>query len=409
MNLRKLWLVAWSTYSQQVRARYFIVLTLALPLLLVGSAAIPILTGSGEQAAAMGWVDLSGRLAPVNETSADGELRLMAYGDVAQAEAGMRAGAVEGYLVIADSYLRDGALAYHGATNPSADTVTRLKSALRHALAPEAPEWLLARLEEPAVWRFEDLDTGRVLEQGLEVQIWALMPLALGMVFVLILSTTLNSVGPAVVREKEERSMEMILTSLRPNELVGGKLLGTALLTLTQLAVWVVVAFVCLCAMWADQGHAGVPDLPWRVIAWGALLCVPGYLLYSALAAGLGILAGNRGAGAADVRSPLDGRSSAGVHAYRRDGERGRPRCAVALSLVPLFSPTFALFRMMVIAVPDLATRDRREPALACCTGCVLGDGQAVPGLGTLVRPGAEPPPHLAGPDGPHRGQDGLR
>ncbi|MHB1319776.1 MAG: ABC transporter permease [Anaerolineae bacterium] len=351
MNMRKLWLVAWSTYSQQVRARFFIVLTLALPLVFVASAAVPILLSSREPNSRLGWVDLSGDLAPPDAAGGKGGLVLMPYSDAAQAEAGLRTGDIEGYVVISQGYVQDGGVTYHGPTKPSGGLVDALEPILRRSLAPDAPEWVQARLNEPTAWRFEAMDTGRSLEQGLEVQLWALMPLALGMVFILLLSTTLNSIGPAVVREKEERSMEMILTSLRPEELVGGKLLGISLLTLTQLAIWLVVATASLAAMWANEGHAGLPDLPWPVLGWGALLGVPGYLLYSALAAGLGILAGSR-----EQARQTSGFLSlfAVVPLFVLTGvmsDADGP-LAVALSLIPFFSPTVALFRMLVTAVP---------------------------------------------------------
>ncbi|MFO7698047.1 MAG: ABC transporter permease [Anaerolineae bacterium] len=351
MNLHKLWLVTWSTYSQQVRARFFILLTLALPLLFVVSAAVPILTSSREPDVTLGWVDLSGHVALPVDLGSDGGLMLIPYSDPARAEAGLGSGEIAGYLVISKGYVQDGGLTYHGSTKPSEGLVRALEPVLRRALAPEAPGWVHARLNEPTAWRFEELESGRSLEQGLEIQLWALMPLALGMVFILLLSTTLNSIGPSVVREKEERSMEMILTSLRPEELVGGKLLGISLLTLTQLMIWLVVAAVCLAAMWANEGHAGLPDLPWPVLGWGALLGVPGYLLYSALAAGLGILAGSR-----EQARQTSGFLSllAVVPLFVLTGvmsDADGP-LAVALSLIPFFSPTVALFRMLVTTVP---------------------------------------------------------
>lgn len=352
MNLRKLWLVAWSTYSQQVRARFFILLTLALPLVFVGSASVPILMSSREPDARLGWVDLSGGLVLPEATGGEGGLVLAQYGDAAQAEAGLRAGEIDGYLVVTQNYLQDGGVTYYGPNKPAVGLVDALNPILRRALAPGAPEWLHARLNEPAAWRFEALDTGRSLEQGLEVQLWALMPLALAMVFILLLSTTLNSIGPSVVREKEERSMEMILTSLRPEELVGGKLLGIALLTLTQLAIWLVVAAASLAAMWANEGHAGLPDLPWQVLGWGALLGVPGYLLYSALAAGLGILAGSREQ-ARQTSGLLSMLAVVPLFVLTGVMSDADGPLAVALSLIPLFSPTVALFRMLVTTVPN--------------------------------------------------------
>jgi ABC-2 type transport system permease protein len=351
--MSKLWLVARNTFGQQAHNRFFLTLTLALPLVVVLSAVIPTLAAGKAPTGALGCIDLSGRLAlPAGGLTVAGDgLALVPMADEADAGASVRAGETIGYVLVPQDYMQTGRILYYGDRSPTDGTVVALRAALRLAIAPDAPEWLLARLDEPAAWRYQDLKTGRTLEQGLEVQLWALLPMILGMMFILLLSTTLNSVGPAVVREKEERSMEMILTSLSPDELVSGKLLGMTMLGLTQLAIWLAAAVVALVIMWVGQGGRGVPTLRWPVLGWAALLGVPGYLLYAAMAAGLGIMAGTR-----EQARQTSGFLSilAVAPVFILTGVLGDPdgASAVALSLIPPFAPTVSLFRMLVTEVP---------------------------------------------------------
>jgi|GEM_PF-859401 len=356
MNLHKVWLVAWTTFRQAIQNRFFLILTLALPLVFVVSAAVPILAQSRTPEGALGCVDLSGQLTlPADglssEIEGDGVLTLVPVADTSVAEAGRQAGSLVGYIVIPEDYMASGRVIYYGETQPTPGLQQALGALLRRALAPEAPDWVLARLSDGSDWLYEDLETGRTLSGDLEVQLWALMPMALGMVFILLLSTTLNSVGPSVVREKEERSMEMILTSLRTEELMGGKLLGITLLSAVQLGIWLAAAAVALAIYWIGEGNGGFPTLRWSLLGWGLLLGVPGYLLYAALAAGLGILAGTREQ-ARQTSGFLSILAVAPLFLLTTLLSAPDSTMAVALTLIPFFAPTVAFFRMMLTEVP---------------------------------------------------------
>jgi len=89
------------------------------------------------------------------------------------------------------------------------------------------------------------------------------------------------------VREKDQRSMEMIITSLSPRELVTGKVLGMTLLSLTQVAVWALGAGAAIGLAMLGVLEPQALSIPWRALLWGALLGVPGYFLYAVIAAGL--------------------------------------------------------------------------------------------------------------------------
>jgi ABC-2 type transport system permease protein len=358
MNLRKLWLVARNTYHGQVRTPMFLIMTIALPLLMVAAGLVPVLLAGRDDGGVVGYVDRSGSLtgtgAPAQDsaTTADpATVILQPYPDTAAAEAAVMAGEISGYLVVPEDYLAGGRLVYSSTSALGESRRSALAVALRRALAPDAPPWLHERLNEGPAWRYEERTTGRILEEGVGLYLWVLLPFGLAMLFILLLTTTLSSMGPTVVREKDERAMEIVLTSLRTVELVGGKLVGLSLLTLTQLAIWLVGAAIAIGLVWQGEGQTGSPVLPWHVLGWGAMLTIPGYLLYGALAAALGIMAGSR-----EQARQTSGTLSflAVAPLFAAGGLLGNPDgpVAVTLTIIPLFAPVLGLFRMALTEVP---------------------------------------------------------
>jgi ABC-2 type transport system permease protein len=103
------------------------------------------------------------------------------------------------------------------------------------------------------------------------------------------------SVAMGVVYEKSSRVMEILITSVRPIELMLGKIFGIGLVGLAQYALWVTAGFVGL-FLSSRLGHSGVGaqlDLasvpPTTLIAF-LVFFVLGYLVYAALYAALGSL-----------------------------------------------------------------------------------------------------------------------
>ena len=351
MNLSKLWLIAWSTYRNQVRSTLFLIMTIALPVLAIAAGAIPIILMERSAETRLGWVDQTGQLALPDPQRLELDLLVEAYPTEEAATEALEAGEVDAFLVIPADYFQGASPIYHGERAPNQVVLGALRQTMRLAVAPDAPDWQHERLTQTAVWEYEDLATGTTLHQGIELILWYVAPAAIAVLFAFMLMTTINHMGPVISREKEDRAMEMVLTSLRPVELVGGKILGLTLLTATQAAIWGVAAVIAIGMVWINEGQTGIPRLPWGSLAWGGVLAFLGYLLYGALGAGLGILAGDR-----EQANQLAGLLAivgiaplwmVGLILARPDGT-----IAIALTLFPLFAPVMALIRMAMTEVP---------------------------------------------------------
>lgn len=352
--MRKTWLVAAATYRRRVRSSTFLLLTFGIPVLMVIAGAIPILTELGGGLPRVGYVDGTGQLAQVDSvTVGDETLEVMGYPDLDAADRAVAEGDIDGFLVIPEDYFEGARPAFHGESSPNARLQGGLATLVREALLPDAPAWQLVRLERPSEITFVSTDTGERVAQGPALIIRVAAPAFLALMFLLAVFMSIAEIGSAVIQEKEQRAMEMVITSLSPRELVAGKVLGMALLSLTQVAVWILGAGVGLGVGLGLSGVVRVQDLsvPWRAIVWAALLGIPGYLLYAVLASGLGIIAGDKQQ-ARQLAGLLGFLGMAPVYfmGFLFDNLGGT--LGVGLTLFPLTAPMIALFRMALSEVP---------------------------------------------------------
>lgn len=126
-----------------------------------------------------------------------------------------------------------------------------------------------------------------------------IVPAAFLVVFFIILFFSMGYMLLGVAEEKENRSMEMVLSYLRPRTLITGKLLGVSLVALTQLAFFVVLggALLLVGRQFGDQlglpldiDLAGLTFDP-ATIAIGLSVLVLGFLLFAALMSGAASMA----------------------------------------------------------------------------------------------------------------------
>ena len=328
-------------------------MTLGLPLLMVivGAASFFVQTRA-DTTTRLALVDeraeLDGSAASLPESN---DLALSVSPSRAAAEAALQRGEVDGYLVIPAGFAQGATPHLYLGEEPSGSLRPALASFLRRAAAPDAPEWVLDRLDDPAVFTYQDARGQNVLSGGVSLALRVVTPVALALAFALMVFTGISQMGPAMAREKDQRVMEMVITSLSPRDLVAGKVLGTTMLSLTQFAVWGLG--ILLAAVLALTGRVewATLSIPWRAVAWAALLGIPAYFLFALLAAGLGIIAGD-----SQQARQLAGMLGffglvplwfAGAIVNAPDSP-----AAVALTIFPLTSPTIGLLRMALTEVP---------------------------------------------------------
>jgi ABC-2 type transport system permease protein len=348
--MSKIWLMARSTYRRRVRSGSFLLLTFGLPLIMVIAGAIPIIRNTGDLPP-VGYVDQTGELATVSQVPVgDKTLDLTPYDTTAAAEDALQRGEIAGYLVIPQGYPDEGTT-FHGEEQPSESLQEGLNTFMQRALLPDASPAQLERLSNPVEGTFVASETGEEVSEGLGLVIQLLVPVALAIVFALAVFTGANQMGTIVVREKDQRAMEMIITSMAPWQLVAGKILGMTMLSLTQVAIWTVGALTAVVLALSTTATPVTVRVPWQPILWAVILGIPGYFLFAAIGSGLGVIAGD----SQQARQLSGYLGMLGLFplyftALIIDAPNGP--LAIGLSLFPLTAPMMSLLRMSMTTVP---------------------------------------------------------
>jgi ABC-2 type transport system permease protein len=90
-----------------------------------------------------------------------------------------------------------------------------------------------------------DITTNKLTEKGTEedhAEIFALMGYILGFVMYIIMLIYGGLVSASVIEEKSNRIVEVIVSSVRPIDIMMGKVIGIGLVGLTQIVFWIIMA-----------------------------------------------------------------------------------------------------------------------------------------------------------------------
>jgi ABC-2 type transport system permease protein len=131
------------------------------------------------------------------------------------------------------------------------------------------------------------------LEPDKENPLTHIVPFATLFIFFFTISTSSGFMLTSVTREKENRTAEILLVSIKPRELMLGKVIGLGCIALFQMAIWMVGAMFSLNHSSEFVDMASTYTLPPGFIFWGLLFFLLGYLLYASLLGALGALAPN--------------------------------------------------------------------------------------------------------------------
>ncbi len=178
-----------------------------------------------------------------------------------------------------------------------------------------------------------------------------------GVLFIFFFVLTMSSgfMLRSVSREKENQTVEVLLVSLRPRDLMLGKVLGLGAVALLQMAVWLGGSYLTLnrggSALASFGIFIGSITLPQGFAVWGMLYFVLGYVLYASLLGAIGALAPNtRETGQFTFLAMLPLMLPLWLNSVFIEAPNGL--LATIVSLFPLTAPTSMLPRLAAGGVP---------------------------------------------------------
>ncbi len=284
-GMSKLVLIARQEYLRNVRRRSFLIATFGLPLLIVAMMAVSILTSStGGDADSLGYVDQSGVVAANTEDPG-----FQSYPTVAEAASALETQEIRAFYVIAPDYATSGDIELLYRDRLPGETLRDdFEDFLRANLARTfTPEVAIRVLEGPANLVVRTADGSRETDSPGLVNL--ILPFALGLFLSFALMNASGYLMQAVTDEKENRTIEVITTSVSPREFITGKALGLAGVALSQVALWAVVVAIGMVIASRFLGPLAGMNLPWSLILVLVVYFVPLFTLAVALVVTLGV------------------------------------------------------------------------------------------------------------------------
>ncbi len=368
--MSKVLIVIRKEYLERVRSKAFLIGTLLGPLFMALIVVGPTLLAqaTGSQARTVAVLDLHGGLVELLEAalaqSGDDHVRLVALdcaGDEADCAEQLKArvlgkGIDAGLIIPADFFAEPNLVFYNTAVSatvlrdeslrPALNQLLREERFRRAGVPPEQHAYVLARTEWSSLQLSAAAETAQSAEVGLVGGIFLLM-----VIYLMVLLYGQQNLT-VVIEEKTSRMAEVLLASLRPEQLMAGKVLGIGLAAFTQVLIWA-AAGVLVSAQGVAVAGAEVSLSVFGPWIWVNFLVffVLGYLLYASLYAGVGAMS----------NSVQDAQQFSTVLAMgmilpmvlmmvviRAPDEP----LAVVLSLVPFFTPILMFLRVCVSNPP---------------------------------------------------------
>jgi len=302
----KTFIVARYEFLKTIRRKEFLFMTFAFPLLLAGIAIIPSLLASTTLAEdqRVGYIDMTGSFDFPESLTHEGfsagplgakpsTIEFVRYEESSEAREALQSGQISSYLIVPADFLETGVIELYssekGMSVSGAELSAELSNiAINSLLKDRVDESVLERVKDPINLNMYNVaDNGESSEQGI-AEILTSFGLPFLMAFLLFFSIFSSSgyLLRGVAEEKENRIMEVLLSSVTPSELLTGKVVGLGAVGLLQIVVWLTVIFL-------GGGYALPVKIDPMLLFIALVYFLLGFLFFASMMAGVGAVTGS--------------------------------------------------------------------------------------------------------------------
>jgi len=300
-----IFLIAKREYLERVRTKSFLVTTMLIPLLMGGGILFSVVKSRHSKAASHIAVvaadtDLALALQDELEHGKDSAMQVDVIspptGNTRQAVVDETAEKqIDGFLWIDVDKGKPKAI-YTSMSNADISTMQSIESALRRAIVREGMQRKgvdageIKLMMAPVDLETETIRNGEISKSDTMTAFFG----AYVLFFLMYMAVMLHgmNVARSIIEEKTSRVFEVMLATVRPQEMMAGKLLGVGSVGLTQIGIWVLAALGLSAAPMASAVGAGAIHISFsagQIIAFIGYF-VMGFLLYSGMAAAIGAM-----------------------------------------------------------------------------------------------------------------------
>lgn len=351
--MKKLLQIAWSEYKRRAAQRSFIII-LILPLLLIAVAgAAGFVSASAtinSDRGAIGYVDPANALERAVLPPSDADNTFVRFENDGDARAALEAKQIIGYYVLQNDFTETGRAQFFYWQNEPGNSVRRaFEWFARTALVDGNDPLITQRLLNGTTFNTRTPDNSRTFNENNPITI--ILPLFMAILFIIALFSGASYLLEAVVDEKENRTIEIVVTSVTPFQLMGGKIIGLAGVGLTQIGVWLTGMSLALTLLRDQVDFLKDAALdPWFIVL-ALTLMILQYLVYGAIMAGIGSMVVDQKQGQS-LSTPFTMVAMTPLFFLAVIMFDPNGTLSIILSLFPLTAPLALLLRYGMTSVP---------------------------------------------------------
>lgn len=378
MKSNKIWTIISFEFLTRVKSKGFIISTILGPIFLIAIMVIPGIV------AALSMDDTSKKIAIVDETgyflekiiNSDKSVFFASSEPIEQLKQQILDGKLDAFLVIPPNIESENKVSVYTAGGGGIGLVEKIESTVTEIIREK--RLTDAGVDKSVIELVEKqikINTIKVTKEGVQkdyTEFYSIFGYILGFMIYILMFSYGALVMRGVINEKANRIIEILNSSASAIEIMMGKIFGIAAVGLLQVLVWIIMVMGVsvfagsIIPMFMNQpeivGMNNVPQTPQTlpfeippipIGTWIAFLFffLAGYFLYSSLFAAVGS-AVNEEEDAAQLQTPIT--MPLIIPILFMPAIMGNPDSplAVALSLIPFFSPILMTARIAATTVP---------------------------------------------------------
>jgi len=293
--MNKTLLIMKHEFLNMVKTKGFIILTLAFPVIaLLAIGIYQIVQGASREpieAVNIGYIDEIGEFDDF--TNQPGDITFSAYGTQEEATSALLAEDINEFIIISSDYVATGRIdryTLEKELEPAEKTQWAMKSFLLSNLLQGQTSLEIAERVKYPMWlnniRLEK--TGDIAsDQGGFTAF--MIPFMLSVLLLMAIFSSSGTLLQGLGEEKENRVMEILLSSVSARQLLTGKVLGLGATGLVQMVIWLLSATFLLRLVSTTIGgmFSGI-QVPVSMLVLGIVYFILGYLLFAVIMTAVG-------------------------------------------------------------------------------------------------------------------------
>jgi len=355
--MRKVWQIIKYEYRRHVFQKRFLFSLLSLPIAAVAMVLVALIVAAfSTNTSPVGYIDRAGILQNTDRSGEESTIfepiiEFKAYQEADQARADLEADDIQAYYVIPEQYPQSPEIELVFYDEPGSGVKSQFNQLIRNnletfeGLDPQVRQ----RLQQGGTVTVTSLDGSREMREDQWFMIFT--PFIAGIMFLIVVLSSGGYLLQAVVEEKENRTMEIVITSVTPNQLMTGKIIGNIAVGLTQLFIWLLFGWIAILVggfFWPPLQAFSIPTHFALVLIF---MLLPAFIMVSAIMAAIGSTMTEMQE-AQQVSGLLSLPFSIPFYLATPIMMNPNSALAVFMSYFPLTSPITVLMRMAFTVVP---------------------------------------------------------